>query len=77
MLEGIGFLATIFRQGQRLLDQVLEWTDPSTWSCLRYSRISLVNVAGMTQHQVGLFSPIGLGSDVFDPLCVSFDLLYE
>ena len=56
MLKGIGDLATIFRQGQRLLDQVLDVADLHL-VLLEVFPDLLVNVAGMTQHQVFIFCP--------------------
>ena len=56
MLEGIRDLATIFRQGQRLLDQVLDVADLHL-VLLEVFPDLLVDVAGMTQHQVFIFRP--------------------
>ena len=56
MLEGIRDLTTIFRQGQRLLDQVLDVADLHLILLEVFSDL-LVNVAGMTQHQVLIFRP--------------------
>ena len=56
MLKGIGDLATIFWQGQRLLDQVLDVADLHLVLLEVFSNL-LVNVAGMTEHQVFIFRP--------------------
>ena len=56
MLKGIRDLATIFWQGQRLLDQAFDVADLHL-VLLEVFPDLLVNVAGMAQHQVFIFGP--------------------
>ena len=56
MLEGIGDLAPVLRQGYSLLDQVLDMADLHLILLEIFPDI-LVDIAGMTQHQVFIFRP--------------------
>ena len=72
MLEGIGDLTTIFRQGQRLLDQVLDigWPPPGLARGILESPCKCC----WNDWAPGIyfFAHRGLGSDVFDPLLSPF-----
>ena len=56
MLEGIGDLATIFRQGQRLLDQALDVADLHLVLLEVFSDF-LIDITRTTQYQVFIFRP--------------------
>ena len=56
MLEGIGDLTTIFRQGQRLLDQVLNVADLYLVLLEVFSDL-LVDITRTTEYQVFIFRP--------------------
>ena len=56
MLRGIGDVATIFWQGQRLLDQVLDVADLHLVS-LEVFPDFLVDITRTTEHQVFIFRP--------------------